>query len=118
MLHLFEKLRFTVVVTKYYKNNGFRAMPTPVNVLTITRPKRAHQYINVSKYNTLHVYTSEDEFKSKFTTAIKSNISDDYPDFELRGHIDLLKFPLCVFDVKYGVYITEEQLDKFINKKA
>jgi hypothetical protein len=117
MARIFEKLEFTIEMTRMYKSIGIRTSPMPLNFIKIIRPKRSHQYINISKYNRMHIYLSEEQFLKEFSVPLGTNISGEPSKFELRGDIELLNFPICVFDGKFAVRLTDRDLNNFILKK-
>lgn len=117
MSRIFEKLEFTIELTKFYQSIGFRSAPIPINVIKIIKPKRSEQYINISKYNRMHVYRSEVQLLKEFSIPLGTTIGGKPSEFELRGDINLLKFPICVFDGRFAVYLSEHDLSSHILKK-
>lgn len=111
MEYPFFKVQFIITANSFYKNIGFRTMPLPVNIITITKSNGVYSYINVLLCKTLQVYFSKEDLLIGFAIPIKNEITQAPPTFNLEGDLSLLSYPVCILNHKYGVFVTGKILE-------
>lgn len=99
----FLKVQFTMRIDRYYRFIGFRTRPMPCNVITIIKPRQNHKFVNILKCDVLQLYLTEDDFLLNSEIPIGDGLLMDSNRFRLIGDTNLLVFPLCVLDGKYGI---------------
>jgi hypothetical protein len=65
----------------------------------------------------MHIYLCREDLVRQFMPSIGTSLAGEPLEFELEGDISLLKFPLCIFDGKFAINISEDELNKNFLKK-